>query len=153
MLNIICKRMTIILEGKMKRFLFFLFVASAGMQVLNGCKSAQTTASNSVEVSEGGNKIILTDQTGKKWDVSHAVKKYGFEINRFEFGLGPFAIRPFIDPEFLSPGDTGYPADGADFLIMGTDIGGDARAYRITDMSWHEVADDQFGEAHVAVAY
>ena len=53
----------------------------------------------------------------------------------------------------LSPGDPGYPLDTDSFAIMGTTLNGFTRAYPILVMSRHEVANERFGEAHVAVAY
>lgn len=99
------------------------------------------------------NKIFITDRTGKKWDVTHAKEKYGMEPEKFQFGLGPNAIRPIILAKMLSPGDQGYPISSLSFLVMATNILGDTRAYPISTMSQHEVANEVFGDAHVAVAY
>ncbi|UCG51219.1 MAG: hypothetical protein JSW58_13635, partial [Candidatus Latescibacterota bacterium] len=72
------------------------------------------------EVKEKGEKIFIVDHTGKKWDVTHAVEKYGFDPTQFEFGLGPNAIPPIIDPGMLSPGDPNYPDEGGTFVVIGT---------------------------------
>ncbi len=53
----------------------------------------------------------------------------------------------------LSPGDEGYPSDDDDFLVIGVNLNGFTRAYPIYIMRWKEVANEQFGDAHVAVAY
>ena len=53
----------------------------------------------------------------------------------------------------LSPGDEGYPSDDDDFLVIGVNLKGFTRAYPIYIMRWKEVANEQFGDAHVAVAY
>jgi len=105
------------------------------------------------DVEEEQDKIFLVDQTGKKWDITHAVNKYGFDPDRFMFGLGPNAIKPILKPQMLSPGDTGYPEDGAGFTVLGTSFNGLPRAYSLTVMSRHEIVDEVFGDAHVAVAY
>ena len=67
-------------------------------------------------------RIFIVDQTGKKWDVTHAKKRYDMEPSKFQFGLGPNAIRPILTPKMLSPGDTDYPDDEADFLVLGTTL-------------------------------
>jgi len=98
-------------------------------------------------------RIFIVDRTGKKWDITHAVEKYGFDPDKFEYGLGPMAIPPILNPEMLSPGDDGYPQDTGRFTILGTELNGDVRAYPLTVMIRHEIVNEQFGDAHVAVAY
>lgn len=100
-----------------------------------------------------GESILIVDRTGKKWDVTHAVKTYGFVAEEFQFGLGPNAITPILNPQMLSPGDPGYPADFESFLVIGTELNGDIRAYPISVMTRHEIADERFDSTYVAVAY
>ena len=97
--------------------------------------------------------VIITDRTGKEWDITHAVNHYDFDPERFQFGLGPYAIRPILDPVLLFPGQPGYPDDEATFRVVGVEIGGDVRAYRLSVLSRHEVVDEVFGGVHVAVTY
>ena len=104
-----------------------------------------------VEMKDG--RYLIVDNTGKKWDVTHAKEKYGMEPAEFQFGLGPFAIKPILNPKMLSPGDTGYPLDNETFLVLATEINNDSRAYSIRVMSIHEIADEKFADVHVAVAY
>ena len=94
----------------------------------------------------------IQDDTGKRWDVTYG-RNYGLEPDGYQFGLGPDAIRPINNPQMLSPGDAGYPADDEDFLMIGVHLNGITRAYQISIMGWHEVVNETFGEAHVAVAY
>jgi hypothetical protein len=103
------------------------------------------------EVIQDGERIVIVDLTGKEWDVTDAVKTYGFDLNLFDHGLGP--IPAIVEPEMLSPGDAGYPDDGADVIVIGATIGGESRAYPIHVLDNHEVADDTFGDTHVAVAW
>ncbi len=105
-------------------------------------------------------RIFIADRTGKKWDVTHAKKRYDMEPSKFQFGLGPNAIRPILTPKMLSPGDTDYPDDEADFLVLGTTLNDGTRplsdgtrSYSIIDLTRHEIADEKFGNLHVAVAY
>ncbi|MCH8126338.1 DUF3179 domain-containing protein [candidate division KSB1 bacterium] len=104
-----------------------------------------------VEMKDG--RYLIVDNTGKKWDVTHAKEKYGMEPAEFQFGLGPFAIKPILNPKMLSPGDTGYPFDNETFLVLATEINNDPRAYSIGVLSIHEIANEIFADAHVAVAY
>lgn len=110
-------------------------------------------ASNQAEVERRNDRILIVDQTGKKWDVTHAVETYGMAAERFQFGIGPFAIRPILEPQMLNPGDAGYPGRTSTFIVIGFDYNGEQRAYPLSVMNQHEVADEQFGNTHVAVAY
>jgi hypothetical protein len=97
--------------------------------------------------------IEIVDRTGKRWDISYGVHFYGILPNHFNFGLGPYAIMPILDPQFLDPGDPGYPAPDDDFPVLGGLIGGEARAYRLSDLQGREVADDQKDSTYFAAAY
>jgi hypothetical protein len=52
-----------------------------------------------------------------KDDVTYAVNHYGFLPEGFKFGLGPFAIKPILEPSFLSPGDPGYDSIDEDEIV------------------------------------
>ena len=98
-------------------------------------------------------EVFMTDLTGKVWDVTHAARNYGMEPSMFENGLGPLAIQPIMNARMLSPGDLNYPSDSQSLLVIGTSLNGFTRAYSIEVMGRFEVANEQFGDAHVAVAY
>ena len=98
-------------------------------------------------------EIFIVDATGKKWEIGHAVRQYGFEPGKFQFGLGPNAIPPILEPKMIWPGQPGYPPASSTFLVLGTSLEEDARAYSIQRLSFNEVANDKFGDVHVAVAY
>ncbi len=98
-------------------------------------------------------KIFITDRTGKKWDITHAVNQYDLVPERFQFGLGPNAIPPIIGPEMISQGEPGYPGDTDAFLTLGTSLNDQPRGYKLSILSRHEIVDEVFGDAHVAVAY
>ncbi len=136
----------------MKVFLYLL-----GLPILiTACNSVSEPGSSTnspVEVVEKEEKILIKDLTGKEWDITHAVKEYGFVANQFQYGLGPFAIQPIMDPVFAQSGENGFPSSQSSALIMGTTIVGDTRAYSIGVMSRFEVANDKFGTNYVAVAY
>lgn len=115
--------------------------------------SSSGSENGPVDVQENEDAIIIVDRTGKKWDVTHAVKKYGFKADAFQFGLGPFAIRPILNPKMIGPGHPRYPDANRTFLVLGTRLEDEARAYPIDVMSFFEIADEKFGDTHVAVGY
>jgi hypothetical protein len=117
-----------------------------------GC-SSDVSGPDGAKVIRTDGKVLIEDNTGKRWDVTHAEAKYGMEPAEFQFGLGPFAIKPILNPKMLSPGDPGYPFDNETFLVLATQINNDSRAYSIRVMSYHEIADEKFADVHVAVAY
>jgi hypothetical protein len=105
------------------------------------------------EFNHKGEKIFIKDQTGKMWDVTHAVQNYGFDPAVFSHGLGPNAIPPIQNPQMLRPGDTGYPNQNEDIVVLGANLSGDSRAYPLSVMIRHEIANEKFGSTYVSVAY
>jgi hypothetical protein len=89
----------------------------------------------------------------KKWDITHAVKVYGFDPAMFDGGGRFSAITPINDPKMLEPGDPGYPGDSKDMLIIGFNYSDDARAYPLKVLASHEIVNDRFDSTAVAVAY
>ncbi len=131
------------------------FVAAALLAImLGGCgEDVAGSADGAVVVDHHDDgRVTITDRTGKVWDVTHASRVYGLVPEKFQFGIGPNAILPVFDPVLVSPGDAGFPA-GDDHLVLGVEINGEARAYSIRSLSSHEVVNEVFGDAHVAVAY
>jgi hypothetical protein len=135
----------------------YVFIVSVLSLLLYACDNTTIveTGTNSpplINESEEDNKIYIMDDTGKQWDVTNAVKKYGMLPDQFQYGLGPYAIRPILNPKFLTPNEPGWPSTG-DFLVIATRINGDARAYPINIMKSFEIANETFGDTLVAVAY
>ena len=112
-----------------------------------------TPVENKTPPGKTGDKFIITNQKGNRWDVTHAVNAYGITASKFQFGLGPNAIPPINFPNYWFPGETGFPAASKDFLVIGTDIEDDARAYPIFIMKSHEIVNEFIGGTAVAVAY
>jgi hypothetical protein len=127
--------------------------------LMNSCTETSTKPQlESAEVifepdSSDSNRIFIRDRTGKEWDVTHAVNKYGFDPKRFQFGLGPFAIQPILEPKFLSPEDPDFGSVNGDVIVIGAKLNGMARAYPLYILGSHEIVDEQFGPTHVAVGY
>ncbi len=122
--------------------------------LLSACSREKITdVGQPPKVEDEQERITITDRTGKVWDITHAVKRYGFEPDKFQYGLGPFSIRPLISPDFLSPGEPNYPGDQEAFLMIGADLFGVVRAYPIRIMSQYEVSNEKYNGHFVAVAY
>ena len=135
----------------MRRLLILL--VGFGVLINMSCSHVEGPGDLSPVVKNEGDRIFIVDQTGKEWDITHAVRNYAFSPTEFQFGLGPRAIRPILNPQFATAGHPSYPADDFDGVVIGTEIGGDSRAYRLSDLNAHEVVDDKFGDLHVAVGW
>ncbi len=133
--------------------IFFRFIMLAMLPTMMFCCHGKNTGSPGSGVDDPGEKVFITDRTGKEWDVTHAVANYGFDTKNFQYGLGPFAITPINHPEMLSQGEPSYPAENSGEAIIGLNIEGDARAYPIRILSQHEVVNDRVGGKDVAVVY
>jgi hypothetical protein len=136
----------------MEKQKFLLVIFFIALLSFVGCEKVNSSEEEA-EVFRNGDQIFIKDNTGKSWNVTHAVNEYGFIPQQFQFGLGPFAIRPILNPKMLNPGESGYPGNSESFLVIGATIDGDTRAYPLNVLSGHEVADEEFETAHVAVAY
>ena len=134
----------------MKIYFFLLIVVI--LVVLYGCENNGGSPVGAIVIEEDDN-VFIKDQNGKVWDITHAVKKYGFQAAYFQNGLGTDVITPIENPEFLDPGNKGYPAANESFLVIGTSIEEDKRAYRLDHLYLHEIVNDRFGDTFVSVAY
>ncbi len=123
--------------------------------ILNSCSSGGGSESTAAAppIKTTNDKILIIDQTGKEWDITAAVKRFGFEAAGFEFGEGPFAIQPINSPKLLCPTDAQYPSNNQSFLVIGATSDAGPRAYPIFVMKINEIVNEFFGDAAVAVAY
>jgi len=97
--------------------------------------------------------VEIVDITGKSWDISYGIHYYGLDLDDFGHGLGPFAIQPILNPQFISPGDPGYPLPTDTNDVLGGLIDGEARAYFLGNLSNREVANDHKDSIYFAAAY
>jgi hypothetical protein len=118
------------------------------LSALTGCDDDTDTGPIIVD-----GRILIQDRTGKLWDITYAVNELQMSADQFNYGLRPDAIPPIIDPQFSLPGDDDYPLDDALFLVLGVTVAGEHRAYRIAQLSSHEVVDDIAGETAFAATY
>lgn len=102
-----------------------------------------------------GEPAIITDRTGRQWDVTHARDRYGMDPAFFNFGLGVGAIASVDSPVHVTSGEPGYPRT-ENLAVFGTNWQQSRRAYAVADLVRHEVFNDRFpGETlnYAAVAY
>ena len=66
-------------------------------------------------------------------------------------GPPPDGIPPIDSPTFLRAADVDFLADNEP--VMAVEIGGDARAYPVQVLIWHEIVNDTVGGIPVAVTY
>ena len=66
-------------------------------------------------------------------------------------GPPPDGIPPIDDPKFVTVDDVDFLADNEPVLVL--EIDGDARAYPVQIMTWHEIVNDTVGGVPVTVSY
>jgi len=95
--------------------------------------------------------VEIVDRQGHHWDITSAVVKYGFNADGFQHGLGAGAIRAIVDPMVVRPvGPTDLAEDDP---VIGIVRDGDARAYPLSVLRMHEVANDAIEGTHFAASY
>ena len=66
-------------------------------------------------------------------------------------GPPPDGIPPIDNPQFLPIADVSYLADNEPVLVL--EINGEARAYPVQIMTWHEIVNDELGGVPVTVTF
>ena len=66
-------------------------------------------------------------------------------------GPPPDGIPPIDDPKFIPVADVDFLAENEP--VMAVDVGGDARAYPVQILIWHEIVNDTVGGVPLAVTY
>jgi len=98
-------------------------------------------------------RVYITDQDGKRWDITQAVHRFGYDARRFYFGFGLSAIPPLVDPPLVAPGDSAFAPADSSFPVVGVVVGADARAYGVAELTNWAVVDDRVGGAAVALVH
>jgi hypothetical protein len=75
--------------------------------------------------------------------------------HRFQFGIGKDTIASIDQPVFVDPQDPRAVQAGisAETPVIGVAIDGEARAYPVDVMDYHEVVNDRFGGGAYAVLW
>ncbi len=66
-------------------------------------------------------------------------------------GVPPDGIPPIDNPNFVSVADADFVADEEAVVLV--EVDGDARAYPIQILIWHEIVNDEFGDVPVSITY
>ena len=123
---------------KILALFFLLFAVSFSMVLTNGFSY----------VVEEDEKTYIVDRQGERWDITQAVS-IGFQPERFEFGLGRNAFTPLNDSS-MSTVTESVPSI---LRVLGVSEGDDARAYSISGLTRHEIANSKIGSKPIAVGY
>jgi hypothetical protein len=99
-------------------------------------------------VIKDGKKIYIVDRHGERWDVTQA-KSVGFKPERFQYGIGRYAFTPLDDA--LMTDQTEHVYDG--LRVIGVRDDTEARAYSVSKLRRHEIANSQLGSDPIAVGY
>lgn len=124
-----------------KQVLFILIGALA----VNWSAGALTAMA---KVLKKGDRIYIVDQTGEHWDISQAVAN-GYDPNHFEFGIGRHAFQLLGKRDWLSK--TGDIPD--DLRVIGVAGHGEAHAYAVEKLRYHETANTFLGPRAILAAY
>jgi hypothetical protein len=95
--------------------------------------------------------VFIKDMDGVNWDITQAVVLFDFEAAGFTRGEGAFANRPLLNPPMTNVGDRGYPSETEMFVVIGTAVNGDPRAYPMDGLVDHTVIDDLHSGVAVAL--
>ncbi|MFC1917238.1 hypothetical protein ACFLXH_01115 [Chloroflexota bacterium] len=104
----------------------------------------------------GGKRAIITDRTGREWEVTHAQDTYGMNPNFYNYGLGVGAIASVDNPTIIAEGEPGYPGADSNIRVFGVDHNGEQRAYSLSALAGHEVFNDIYpgeSEKYLAVTF
>ncbi|UCD09219.1 MAG: DUF3179 domain-containing protein [Dehalococcoidales bacterium] len=116
-----------------------------------------SSCSNDIErISGEQNRSLITDRTGRNWDVTYARDNYGMNPDYYNFGLGIGVINSIDNPEIIREGNRDYPEEDDSFIVFGVNHNGEQRAYSVASLARHEVYNDLYpGTAiqHVAVTF
>ena len=128
-----------------------------GILVLSTLLLASCTAPPSpASVSGPENKAVISDRTGREWDVTHARDVYGMNPDFYNYGLGIDVIRSIDNPTVLEEGEPGYPDPNSTMRVFGVNHNGEQRAYSVRELSRHEVLNDIFpgdSNQYLAITY
>ena len=133
---------------KTKQIAFVMLLISTVL--ISGCSGFE------VPENAGDSSAIITDRTGREWDVSHARDVYDMNPVYYNYGLGIGAISSVDNPVIIEEGDPDYPKQDSDIQVFGVNHNGEQRGYNVRDLAGHEVFNDIYpgkSEQYVAVTF
>ena len=93
-------------------------------------------------------QTFLVDRTGERWDISQAVS-IGFDPHRFEFGIGRHAFQALDEKDWTSS----TPDSGSSLRVIGVAGNGEAHAYAVDKLRYHETANTLLGSQPIVAGY
>jgi hypothetical protein len=88
------------------------------------------------------------DRTGERWDIRQAVS-IRFDPDHFEFGIGRHAFNPLDDTAW----EPGLKQNGSGMRVFGIAGNGDAHAYSVNTLRYHETANTFLGSDAIVAGY
>ncbi len=107
-----------------------------------------TTVAATAFIIKQGEKTYIKDQTGEIWDVTQA-ESLSFKPEHFQYGIGKTAFTP-LDDSHLS---NSRSLNIRNRRVIGVSDDSEARAYSVSKLRYHEVANTRIGEKKIAVGY
>ena len=121
-----------------------IFQVLSGACLIMVCLAPHAAAA----VLKEGAKTYLVDRTGERWDITQAVS-IGFDHDHFEFGIGRHAFKP-LDDTHWQPGSN---QDDSGMRVIGVAGNGDAHAYSVNKLRYHETANTFLGSEAIVTGY
>lgn len=93
-------------------------------------------------------KVYITDQTGKRWDVTQAAS-LGFRPGKFQYGIGMNAFTT-LDDSHLSDAQDQLSGN---HRVIGVNADNEAQAYSVNRLRYHEIANTHIAGSAIAAGY
>ncbi|MEK6195602.1 MAG: hypothetical protein N2F24_15420 [Deltaproteobacteria bacterium] len=100
------------------------------------------------KVKKEGDRTFIVDRTGERWDITQAVSM-GFDPYQFEFGIGRDAFHPLSQDNW----DSDSARTHSNLRVIGIAEDGDAHAYSVNRLRYHETANTFLGSEAVVAGY
>lgn len=92
--------------------------------------------------------VSITDQTGKKWDVTQAAS-LGFKPEKFQYGIGMNAFTTLNNSHLSgTPGQLEKRQ-----RVIGVQVDDEAHAYSVRRLRYHEIANTQIAGRSIAAGF
>ncbi len=107
-----------------------------------------TLPSSYAFVAKDGDRILIIDRYGEKWDITQAAT-IGFKPHRFQYGIGRYAFTPLNDNHLAD----NQAKVSQNLRVIGVTDGQEAQAYSVPKLSGHEIANTTIGSKPIAAGY
>ncbi len=128
----------------MRTFALILFALS-GVVTVSVSAGDQTPREVKVERKP---KYISNGPGQKPFDVT----RHTVPLSEIERSVPKNAIPALVNPRFIAPGEVGKLLEAKD-RVLGVFLNGEAKAYPVRILNWHELANDEVGGHPVLVSW